>query len=131
MWVVGGGWANRESKCKELESKVLEEPEEELILGSGLCSGLFCGLLLGMEFAHGLGSCAHVVAFPEGSQLMCGKGACCIVNELPSVFRDWKGWEDEVRWAEYPLGGWVSWIVSTGDIMGPMLRTCSAISRKV
>ena len=118
MRVAGGGGANVELKHEELESKVLKEPKEELVLESGLCSGSFCSLLLGTEFAHGLGSCPCVVAFPESSELTCREGACCIHNELPSVFRDWKGWEDEVRWAEYPSGGWVSWIVSAGNIMG-------------
>ena len=49
---------------------------------------------------------------------MCREGACCVHDELSSVLRDWKGWEDEVRWAEYPSGGWVGWIVSAGDVMG-------------
>ena len=49
---------------------------------------------------------------------MCREGACCVHDELLSVFRDQKGWENEVCWAKIPSGGWVGWIVSAGDIMG-------------
>ncbi|KAF8835129.1 hypothetical protein BDN67DRAFT_1015821 [Paxillus ammoniavirescens] len=96
---------------------VLEDVEEELILDSGLCSRSFSSLLLSVESIHGLGCCIGVVALSECSELIGGEGGGCVNDEPLSMFRDWKGWE-EMFWAVEPMRGWISWVVSTGNVVG-------------
>ena len=106
-----------ELKRDGLESGVLEDAEEELILELGLCSSSLSLFLLVSEASKRSTCRVRVLPFSELSEFPCRQRVCSIGEVFSKVFREWKGRKEEVGGTIESSGRSVRRVVSAGNIM--------------
>ena len=87
------GEGSGESKRAGLESIVLEDVEDQLVLELGLCSGSFSCFLLSTLLGENPGSTSRVLSFFEVPEFSSGEWVCSIGEEIFEVLWKFDGWE--------------------------------------
>ena len=87
------GEGSGKSKRAGLESIVLEDIEDQLILKLGLCSGSFSCFLLSTPLGENPGSTSRVLSFLEVLEFLSGEWICSVREEIFEVLWKFDGWE--------------------------------------
>ena len=87
------GEGSGESKRAGLDSIVLEDVEDQLVLELGLCSGSFSCFLLSTPLGENPGSTSRVLFFFEVPEFSSGEWVCSVGEEIFEVLWKFDGWE--------------------------------------